>query len=107
MGCVQHCPHAFLLLADLLSAQVSDGLHLTSQLRTCDCMGTLSSRCPTIDVSPGPTRHFSPVHLHLLHRDLQLLGQVDQLHVEAPALQPLVADHHLGRAACQQLQSVQ
>ena len=70
-------------------------------------MGSLSSRCPTTEISPRPTWHFSPVHLDLLHRDLQLLGQVDQLDIKAPALQPLVADHHLGRAACQQLQSAQ
>lgn len=52
-----------------------------------------------------PTWDLGPVHGHLHHGDAQLAGQVDELHVEAPPLQPRVAEQLPRRAARQQLRA--
>lgn len=63
-----------------------------------------SVESPTKCLSRGCTWDFRPVDGHLHHRNAQLLGQEDELHVEAPPLQPRVAEQLARSAARHQLQ---
>ena len=53
----------------------------------------------------APTRNLGPGHRRLRHRNAQAGRQEEQLHVKAPALQPLVGEERLGCSAREQLQA--